>query len=66
VCGGRCRDTTSRVGHCERGRNSGGVIELSSIIALDTPDGATKLHEHIGEEVREVGGVRLMAQQKGA
>jgi hypothetical protein len=31
----------------------GGVIELSSIIELETADGATKLRENIGEEMRE-------------
>jgi hypothetical protein len=36
-----------------------------SIIALDTLDGATKPHGHIGEEVKEGGEVvRLMAQRK--
>jgi hypothetical protein len=44
----------------------GGVIELSSIITLDTLDGATKLRGHVSEEVREGGeGVRLMKQRKG-
>jgi hypothetical protein len=45
----------------------GGVIKLSSIIALDTPNGAAKLRGHKGEEVGEGGeGVRLLAQQKGS
>jgi hypothetical protein len=30
----------------------GGVIELSPVIALDTADGATKLRENVGEEMR--------------
>jgi hypothetical protein len=41
----------------------GGVIKLAPIIALDAPDGATKLHRHKGKEVEEGGeGVRLLAQ----
>jgi hypothetical protein len=41
----------------------GGVIKLASIITLDTPDGAGKLHGHKGKEVGEGGeGVRLLAQ----
>jgi hypothetical protein len=32
----------------------GGVIKLTSIITLDTPDGATKLIGQIREEVRGV------------
>jgi hypothetical protein len=32
-----------------------GVIEVSSVIALDTVDGVTKLLENVGEEVREGG-----------
>jgi hypothetical protein len=44
----------------------GGVIKLTAIVALDTPDGTIKLHEHIGEKVGQGGEhVRLMAQQKG-
>jgi hypothetical protein len=43
----------------------GGVIKLASIITLDTPDGAGKLHGHKGKEVGEGGeGVRLLAQWK--
>jgi hypothetical protein len=43
----------------------GGVIKLTSIIALDAPNGTTKLHGHKGEEVGEGGeGVRLLAQRK--
>jgi hypothetical protein len=43
----------------------GGVIKLTSIIALDAPDGATKLRGHKGEEVGEGGeGVRLLARRK--
>jgi hypothetical protein len=43
----------------------GGVVELSSVVALDTTDGATKLHKNIGEEVRESGeSVRFEAQRK--
>jgi hypothetical protein len=42
---------------------AGGVIKLASIITLDTPDGAAKLHGHKGKEVGEGGkGVRLLAQ----
>jgi hypothetical protein len=33
----------------------GGVIKLTSIAALDTLDGTTKLRGHIGEEVRKGG-----------
>jgi mRNA-degrading endonuclease toxin of MazEF toxin-antitoxin module len=45
---------------------SGGVVKLTSIVTLDTPDGTTKLRRHISEKVRERGErVRLMAQQKG-
>jgi hypothetical protein len=33
----------------------GGAIELSSVIALDTMDGTTKLRENVGEEMREDG-----------
>jgi hypothetical protein len=44
----------------------GGVIKLTSIVALDTPDGTTKLCRHISEKVRKSGEhVRLMAQRKG-
>jgi hypothetical protein len=44
----------------------GGVVKLTSIVTLDTPDGTTKLREHISEKVRERGErVRLMAQRKG-
>jgi hypothetical protein len=32
-----------------------GVIEVSSVIALDTVDGVTKLLENVGEKVREGG-----------
>jgi hypothetical protein len=40
----------------------GGVIKLTSIIALDTLDGAAKLRGHRGEEVGEGGeGVGLLA-----
>jgi hypothetical protein len=43
----------------------GGVVKLTSIIALDAPDGAVKLRGHIGKEVGEGGeGVRLLAQRK--
>jgi hypothetical protein len=48
----RCRDTTSGVGHSEKRRCEGGVIELSASVALDTLNGASKLHEHTCEEVR--------------
>jgi hypothetical protein len=51
----------------ERGEESagGGVIKLTSIIALDAPDGATKLRGHKGEEVGEGGeGVGLFTQRK--
>jgi hypothetical protein len=42
-----------------------GVIEPSSIVVLDTPDGATKLHEYISKEVREGGeSIRLVSPQK--
>jgi hypothetical protein len=42
-----------------------GVIEPSSIVVLDTPDGATKLHEYISKEVREGGeSIRLVLPQK--
>jgi hypothetical protein len=45
---------------------SGVVVKLTSIVALDTPDGTTKLRGHISEKVRERGErVRLMAQRKG-
>jgi hypothetical protein len=45
---------------------SGGVVKLTSNVALDTPDGTTKLHVHISEKVRECGEcVRLMTQRKG-
>jgi hypothetical protein len=43
----------------------GGVIKLTSIITLDTLDGATKLRGYKGKEVGESGeGVRLQAQRK--
>jgi hypothetical protein len=43
--------------------NAGGVIKLTSIIALDALDGAAKLHGHKGKEVRNGGeGVGLLAQ----
>jgi hypothetical protein len=45
---------------------SGGVVKLTSIVALDTPDGTTKLRGHKSKKVRERGEcVKLMAQQKG-
>jgi hypothetical protein len=34
---------------------SGGVVKLTSIIALDTPDGTTKLCGHISKKVRAWG-----------
>jgi hypothetical protein len=43
----------------------GEVIKLASIIALDAPDGATKLRGHKGKEVGEGGeGVRLLTQRE--
>jgi hypothetical protein len=30
---------------------SGEVVKVTSIVALDTPDGTTKLREHISEKV---------------
>jgi hypothetical protein len=40
----------------------GGVIELASIIVMDTPDGATKLRGYVGKEVRGGGeSIRLVA-----
>ena len=43
-----------------------GVIELPSIITLNTPNGATKLRGYVSGKVREGGeGVGLMAQRKG-
>jgi hypothetical protein len=43
----------------------GGVIKLTSIIALDALDGAAKLRGHKGREMGEGGeGVRLLAQRK--
>jgi hypothetical protein len=45
--------------------SAGGVIKLASIIALDAPDGVTKLRGHKGEEVGEGGeGVGLLVQRK--
>jgi hypothetical protein len=45
--------------------SAGGVIKLTSIIALDAPDDAAKLRGHKGKEVGEGGeGVKLLAQQK--
>jgi hypothetical protein len=45
----------------------GGVIKLTSIIALDAPDGAAKPRGHKGKEVGDGGeGVRLLAQRKSA
>jgi hypothetical protein len=63
---GKCRDTTSEAGHRERGRKCRWrVIKITSIIALDAPDGAAKLHGHKGKEVGESGeGVKLLAQWK--
>jgi hypothetical protein len=49
----------------EEESTGGGVIKLASIIALDAPDGATKLLGHKGKEVGEGReGVRLLAQRK--
>jgi hypothetical protein len=46
-----------------REEESAGVIEFTSIITLDTPDGATKMRGHKGEEVEDGReGVGLMAQ----
>jgi hypothetical protein len=43
----------------------GGVIKLTTIIALDAPDGVDKLRGHKGKEVGGGGeGVRLLAQWK--
>jgi hypothetical protein len=43
----------------------GGIIKLTSIIALDASDGATKLRGHKGEEVGEGGEcVGLLVQRK--
>jgi hypothetical protein len=43
----------------------GGVIKLASIIALDAPDGVTKLCGHKGKEVGDGGEcVRLLALRK--
>jgi hypothetical protein len=43
----------------------GGVIKLASTIALDAPDGATKLRGHKGKEVGEGGeGAELLAQRE--
>jgi hypothetical protein len=43
-----------------------GVIKLTSIVALDAPDGVAKLHGHKDEEVGEgVEGVGLLVQQNG-
>jgi hypothetical protein len=45
--------------------SEGGVIKLTSIIALNAPDGAAKLRGYKGEEVGEGGeGVGLLAQRK--
>jgi hypothetical protein len=45
----------------------GGVIKLASIIALDAPDGASKLRGHKGKEVGEGGeGVGLLEQQESS
>jgi hypothetical protein len=45
---------------------SGGVVKLTSIVALDIPVGTTKLRGHISEKVTERGEhVRLMAHRKG-
>jgi hypothetical protein len=45
--------------------SAGGVIKLTSIIALDALNGATKLLGHKGEKVGEGGkGVRLLVQWK--
>jgi hypothetical protein len=35
-----------------REEENAGIIELSSIVTLDTPDGASKLRGDIREEVR--------------
>jgi hypothetical protein len=52
---GKCRDTVIEA------ESEGGVIKLTSIIALDSPDGVAKLYGHKGEEVGEGGeGVRLL------
>jgi hypothetical protein len=40
-------------------------LSNSSIVALDTPNGATKLRGHVNEEVRDDGGVRLLEQWIG-
>jgi hypothetical protein len=49
----------------EEESTGGGVIKLTSIIALDAPDGATKLRGHKSEELGEGGqGIRLLAHRK--
>jgi hypothetical protein len=41
----------------------GAVIKLSAIVALDTSNGASKLHEHVSE-MRNCGeGIRLMTNK---
>jgi hypothetical protein len=42
-----------------------GVIKLTSIVALDAPDGAAKLHGHKDEVGESVEGVGLLVQQNG-
>jgi hypothetical protein len=41
------------------------VVELSTIVTLDTPDGATKLRGHVSIEVRGWRRCQTLAQRKG-
>ena len=65
--GERYTNKTYAAEHPEREeeRTGGGVVELTSVVALDGLNGEAELSRHPGEEVEEGGkGLRLVAQRK--
>jgi hypothetical protein len=55
-CGGRVGTRHPKLDTIRKEEGvSGGVVKLTSIVALDTPDGTTKLRGHISEKVRAWG-----------
>ena len=59
---GRVGTRHSKLNTVREEEGAGGVIKLTFIVTLDTPDGATKLCGYMDEKVRKGGErVRLMA-----
>jgi hypothetical protein len=51
----------------EKERAKGGVIELSTVVTLDTPDDTVKLRGHVSKAVKKGGeGAILMAQSESS